>query len=227
MLAFNRLTLFGIAILFALSACGGGGGGDDNFVPTDPNTVFQLFPPGGPAVGTSSNTSLSGTDNFGDRWTATSSSQVQADTTFLGESVRPTLSIIGLTYVPTGAFINITSTSYIQYDVGAVYNIGSSSTTTTVSFLANPIPYTAKIGDLGVVGTYTNNVGDVTTQTWEVADAGSGRAKVILRTTIVDQFSTLIGSSVDTTVKLPDGTTVSTLAQISLFNPDVVINLSD
>ena len=77
------------------------------------------------------------------------------------------------------------------------------------------------------MGTYTNNVGDVTTQTWEIADAGSGRAKAILRSSTVDQFSTLISSSVDTTVILPDGTSVSTIVEVTLFNPDVVIILSD
>jgi hypothetical protein len=218
------LVLFSISIL-TLSACGGG---DSSFKPTDPNTVFQLFLPGGPATGASENWSLTGTDNFGDSWTATISSQVQSDTTFLGEAVRPTLSIMGLTYVPTGGFINITSTSYIKYDVNAVYSIGSSDgTTTTVAYSANPLPYTAKIGDLGVVGTYTNNAGDVSTQTWELADGGSGRAKIILRSSIVDQFSTPIGSSVDTSLIRPDGTTVSYQAQITSFNPDLVINLSD
>ena len=121
-------------VVFTLAACGGGGG-DSSFKPTDPNTVFQLFPPGGPATGTSENRSLTGTDNFGDSWTATISSQVQSDTTFLGEAVRPTLSIIGLTYVPTGGFINITSTSYIKYDVNAVYSIGSSDSTTKQSHI--------------------------------------------------------------------------------------------
>jgi hypothetical protein len=226
---FPKFVLF-LSVLL-LVACGGGSGGSDSgstFVPTDPNTVFQLFPPGGPTVGESSTVNLSGTDNFGDSWTASGSSQVQADTTFLGESVRPTLTILNLTYVPTGAFVNVTSTSYTRYDAGAVYRIGISDTsTTTVSFIANPVPYTAKIGDLGIVGTYTNNVGDVTTQTWEIADAGSGRAKAILRSSTVDQFSTLISSSVDTTVILPDGTTVSTIVEVTLFNPDVVITLSD
>lgn len=51
-------------VVFTLAACGGGG--DSSFEPTDPNTVFQLFPAGGPAPGTSENRSLTGTDNFGD-----------------------------------------------------------------------------------------------------------------------------------------------------------------
>jgi hypothetical protein len=109
-----------------------------------------------------------------------------------------------------------------------VYSIDTSNnSSTTVAYAANPLPYTAKIGDFGVVGTYPNNVGDVTTQSWELADGGSGRANVILHTSIVDQFSTLIGSGVDTSLILPDGTTASYQAQIILFNPDVVINLSD
>jgi hypothetical protein len=45
-------------VVFTLAACGGGG--DSSFEPTDPNTVLQLFPAGGPAPGTFENRSLTG-----------------------------------------------------------------------------------------------------------------------------------------------------------------------
>jgi len=217
--------------VLAITACGGGGSGggsdDDNtFVPTDHNTVFRIDTVGGPAVGSTESWVLTGSDNDGDGWRLTVSIQVQADTTFLGEPVTPNFRTGQLTYLPTGGFVNIISTSYAQYVTDGLYYIGFSGDTTTVAYTASLVPYAGMIGDQGLMGTYTNNIGDVDTITWEIADGGGGLAKVIIRISTVDQFGFFQNSSVETILTRPDGSEVSRTIELTDFDTGLVVTLS-
>jgi len=213
-----------VLLLTALSGCGGGG---SDFVPTDPNTLFEIEKPGGPSIGSSDSYTLSGTDSDGDHWTLSMSSQVQADTTFLGEPVSPIFSIVQLKYSPTGGIANASGTSYYKYDADGFSYIGNKGDTTTVASTANLIPYTVKIGDIGEIGTYTDNVGDVTTRTWEISDGGNGLANLTVRSTTLDQFGNLFESEVQTVLINPDGTVVSRNITLSYFDLELTIEFSD
>jgi len=215
-----------VLLLTVLSGCGGGGGGAD-FVPTDPNTIFEIEKPGGQSIGSSDSYTLSGTDSDGDHWTLSMSSQVQADTTFLGEPVSPIFSIVQLKYSPTGGIANASGTSYYKYEADGFYFIGDSGDTTTIASTTNLVPYAVKIGDLGEIGTYTDNVGDVTTMTWEISDGGNGLANLTVRSTTLDQFGNLFGSEVQTVLINPDGTVVSRNITLSYFDLELTIEFSD
>jgi len=220
---FANLTI-AVLLLIALSGCGGGG---SDFVPTDPNTVFEIEKPGGQSIGSSDSYTLSGTDSDGDRWTLSISSQVQADTTFLGESVRSIYAIGQLTYLPTGGIANTSVIVYYKYEANGFYLIGDSGDTTTIANTAKLVPYTGMIGDLGEIGTYTNNVGDVTTETWELSDGGNGLANWIVRSTTFDQYGNLIIGTVESALINPDGTVVSRKATLSYYDFGYTIEFSD
>ena len=221
-LSIRKLALIG-SIVF-LTSCGGGGGGS-NSVPTDPNTIFQLFPPGFFSVGFSETTNFTGTDTGGGVFTATASVQTQAQTTFLGQPAIPQLVQIQLTNTATGAFISDTGTGFWSTSATDRRNLGfSNSSSTTVSATTTAIPQTAKIGDFGDVGTYTDNAGDVSVDSWRLDDGFNGRAKLVVLSTETDQFGTLITSSTTTDLIDTSGNVIS--EEIKIFFADVGITLT-
>ena len=74
-----KISLFFLLSLI-LTACGGGGGGGS--APTNPNTVFQLFSSNEFVVGNTTQTTYTGSDSAGGKYTGTFSEKTQAQTTF-------------------------------------------------------------------------------------------------------------------------------------------------
>jgi len=135
---FKNITI-SLLLLTVISACGGGGS------PTDPNTVFQTFPPGYFTTGYSNTINFTGTDSTGDDYTGTASEQTQAQTTFLGEPAIPVLAQIQLTNTSTGGFASNVGTSYFTTSASDRHYLGySDSSSTTVSATTFAIPQTAK-----------------------------------------------------------------------------------
>ncbi|MDB4575773.1 hypothetical protein N9112_02315 [bacterium] len=189
------LVLFAFIII---QGCSSGGG--DSTSPTDPNTVFQLFPTGYFTAGYTSTINYTGTDTAGSTYTGTVSKQTQAESTFLGVPAIPILYQIQITNTATGAFASGTSTEYFSTLATDRHYLGySSNTTTTVSATTSPIPQTAKIGDFGIIGTYTDNAGNVDIQSWRIDDGGNGTANGVLLSNETDQFGNPTSSSVETT----------------------------
>ena len=157
------LTLISALILIG---CGGGGGGG---VPTDPNTVFRSAPSGYFADGFSQTHNYTGTDSEGGVYTATLSEQTQSQTTFLGVPAIPILGVLQLNNTANGAFVSSAVTVYYTTSASDRHYLGSSdSSTTTVSSTTNALPESVKIGDFGVIGTYTDNAGNVTQESWRL-----------------------------------------------------------
>ena len=214
-------------VVFTLAACGGGGGGGggDDFVPTDPNTVFQTFPPGYFTTGYSDTVNYTGTDSRGDVYTFTGSVQTQAQTTFLGEPAIPLLAQVQITNTSTGGFASNTGTTYYSTSASDRRHLGySDSSETTVSATTFAIPQTATIGDFGVVGTYTNNAGEVDDQSVRLDDGGNGRAKLVILSTKRDQFGALLISSTSTTLIDTSGNPIS--GKIEIFYADIGVTLT-
>jgi len=207
--------------VLAIASCGGG----SNFVPTDPNTVFQLLPTGYFTDGYSKTTNFTGSDSAGGVHTATLSEQTQAQTTFFGEPAIPVLGQIQLTNTVTGAFVSNVGTEYYSISASDRRFLGySDSSSTTVSATTSAIPQTAKIGDFGSIGTYTDNVGDVDVTSWRLDDGGSGRAKMVALSTETDQFGTLTVSSTTTTLIDTSGNVIS--QEIVIFYADIGVTLT-
>ena len=179
--------------LVLLGACGsgGGGGGDSSSTstpaptPTDTNLAFQLFPAGFFSSGYTETYQLSGSDTNGGAYTATLSATTQAQTTFNGQPAIPVQSVVKITNTQTGAFVTGTSTGYHSTDSGSRMYLGFTDNTTSTTYTAvslNIIPQSAKIGDIGVVGTYSGG-GETDQISWQLTNANNGLANLVTNNT--------------------------------------------
>src|SRR3989344_963773 len=179
--------------LVLLGACGsgGGGGGDSSSTstpaptPTDTNLAFQLFPAGFFSSGYTETYQLSGSDTVGGTYTATLSATTQSQTTFNGQPAIPVQSLVKITNTQTGAFVTGTSIGYHSTDSGSRMYLGFTDNTTNTTYTAvslNVIPQSAKIGDSGVVGTYSGG-GETDQISWQLTNANSGLANLVTNNT--------------------------------------------
>lgn len=200
-------------VLLIIQGCSSGGG--DSTTPTDPNTVFQSFEAGVFTAGFTETINYTGTDTAGGVWSGTVSEQTQPQSTFLGQPAIPILVQVQLTNSANGAVLSTTGTNYWSTSASDRHYLGYSDTSsTTVSATTTAIPETVKIGDFGVVGTYTDNAGSVVVQTWRLDDGSNGLANIIRLITEKDQFGNLVTSSTSTTLIDTSGKTISrTLVQ--------------
>ena len=218
---FNRSIISTIFVSLLLSACGGSGGGRDDdssadgFVPTDPSTVFNLFSADFFTPGNSAALTCSGRDDSGDRYTSTISSETLPETTFLGVPAIPILVQVQIKNTSSGGEINNAGTGYYSTDASDRRYLGFAGDTATVPPVINfTIPSTAKIGEDGDIGEYTDNAGFVETISWRLEDGGNGRAKKVEVKIEVDQLDSLVSSITETTLIDPDGTGVATTLEI-------------
>ena len=215
-------------ILFALiiiQGCSSGGG--DSAPPTAPDTVFQLFQPGAFTVGFTETMNYTGTDTAGGVWNGTISDQTQSESTFLDQPAIPILSQVKLTNTANGEVISNIGTAYYSTSASDRRYLGySDSFTSTVSATTTAIPETAKIGDFGVIGTYTDNAGSVDVQSWRLDDGGSGRAKIVQLSTEKDQSGTLELSTTTTTLIDTSGNTISRTLVIFFADINVTLTLN-
>ncbi len=158
------IALIGIVLLSACGSGGGGGGGSSSSTSTpaptstDTNLAFQLFPAGFFSNGYTETYQLSGSDTAGGTYTATLSATTQAQTTFNSQPAIPVQSVVKITNTQTGAFVTGTSIGYHSTDSGSWMYLGFTDNTTSTTYTAvslNVVPQSAKIGDIGVVGTYS------------------------------------------------------------------------
>jgi len=164
--------------------------------------------------------SFTGTDTAGGVWSGTFSEQTQSQSTFLGQPAIPVLGQIQLTNSANGAVLSNIGTSYWSTSASDRRYLGYSDTfSTTASATTTAIPETAKIGDFGVVGTYTDNTGSVDVQSWRLDDGGNGLAKIVQLSTEKDQFGNLETSSTTTTLIDTSGRPIS--QTLVLFFADI------
>ena len=217
----TKRLIFTLALIgTALISVGCSSGGGDSTTPTDPATEFQLFQPGAFTAGFTETINYTGTDTAGGVWNGTISNLTQPESTFLGQPAIPFLTQVQLTNTANGAVLSDIGTAYYSTLASDRHYLGFSGTaTTTVSAITTAIPETAKIGDFGVIGTYTDNAGSVDVQSWRLDDGGSGRAEIVQLSSESDQFGTLELSSVTTTLIDTSGNTIS--RTIVIFFADI------
>lgn len=213
-----------LLVLILTQGCSSGGG--DSTAPTDPNTVFQLFPTAFFTPGYTETTNLTGNDTSGGTYTATVSEETQAESTFLGVPAIPILQQLQIQNTATGAFASAVGTAYWTPLATDRHYLGYSGTTTTVSATTSAIPQTAKIGDFGVVGTYTDNAGDIDVQSWRIDDGGNGNANIVLLSNETDQFGNPTASSVQTSKIDVTGNTLSLKLVIYYADSGITVTLN-
>ena len=213
-----------VFLVSLIAACGGGGGGS---TPTNPDTVFQVFPSAMFVPGTIKTTNYTGTDNNGGTYTGVLSEQTQTESVFLGQAAIPVLSQLQFTNTGTGASVTGISTTYFSTSVTDRRFLGTSdSTTTTVTANTTPIPQTVKIGDFGNIGTYTDNAGNVTTVTFRIDDGGNGNGKAVVIQTERDQFGALVSTETTESIIDPSGNTLSETIIIFFNDLGVTVTLN-
>lgn len=223
----NYIIALGLLCLSALSISGCSSGDDGGVTPTDPNTVFELFPSAFFTAGTTDTLNFTGTDTAGGVYTAIVSEQTQAQSTFLGQPAIPILMQLELTNTASGGFASNVGTGYYSVSAADRHYLGySDSLSTTVSAITTAIPQTALIGNFGVTGTYTDNAGDVDIQSWRLDDGGNGRAELVHLSTSKDQFDNLISSSTTTSLIDTNGNVISVTLELFLANEGVTITLN-
>ena len=216
-----------ISTLGLILAQGCSSSGGDGATPTDPNTVFQLFDNGYFTPGYTNTTDYVGSDTKGSSYTAIISSQTQTQSTFLGQPAIPILQQIQITNTSTGASVSDIGTGYYSIDPNDRHFLGqSSSTSTTVSAVTSPIPQTAKIGDFGTIGTYTDNAGDVASMSWRLDDGLNGNGKAVILSNVRDQFGNLDYSQTSSSIIDPSGNTISSQYVIYYEGPGVTVTLN-
>ena len=220
----RNILLFMVVSLMA--ACGGGGGGSSSN-PTDPNTVFQLFPANKFVQGNVESLNYTGADNIGGKYTGSFTERTEAQTTFLGQQAIPLLGQLQLSNTVNGAVISDIVTTYVSISATDRRLLGTSdSTSTTVTATTTAIPQTAKIGDFGVVGTYTDNAGDVDTESWRLDNGGNGNATIVLLSTVRDQSGAILNSSTTSTVIDKNGNTITQKLVLFISSQNVTITLN-
>ena len=221
----NRLILTLALVGTALVSVGCSS--DDAPPATDPATVFQLFEAGSFTAGFTETSNFTGTDTAGGVWSGTISEQTQSQSTFLGQPAIPILAQVQLTNSANGAIISNIGTGYWSTSASDRRYLGySDSSTATVSATTAAIPETAKIGDFGVVGTYTDNSGSVDVQSWRLDGGTSGQAKIVQLSTEKDQFGNLEVSSTSTAVIDTSGKTLSRILVLFFADTGVTLTLS-
>jgi len=217
-----------VFISLGLISCGGSDTENGyDFIPTDPNTVFSLFPAGYFNEGYSETYNLNGSDTAGGIQTGSYSIQTQAQSIFNSDAAIPFSVILSITNTQTGAFATASGTGYYSANQNDLRNLGYDSTTTgvvTVSAITSTLPLTGKINDFGDIGEYTDSAGEKDVDTWRLRDAGNGKAKLTYYSTSFDQFGSAISTSEETYVINPDGTRNS--LEFKLYYPGSGITIT-
>ena len=226
---YDKYKLFGTLTLLALliSGCGGGGtstntGSGKN--PTDTNLSFKLFPDNY-FVNYDVAANLAGSDNKGNTYTGSIAENTLPETVFLSGNAIPIETVINFT-ASNGGFAAVTQSQYFGTNASDRRFLGIGGDITTVSASTFTIPTTAKIGESGTAGTYTDNSGAISTLTWDIKDGFDGKAKLILLTTTNTQSGNLDNTFSTTYLIEPDGTRLSVELQTFNENVDLEVVLS-
>jgi hypothetical protein len=185
-----RIFALSVIALVGLGSIIASGSGSNGSFPTDPDVLFATFPSGYFTDGFREAYSFTGTDTAGGTYKADMSIQTGAQTTFNGTPAIPISAISNLTNTQTQAFITETIRIYYSTNINDLRFLGSEDLTSGVVSTAvstTAIPKTARIGEFGNVGTYTNSAGDTDVETWQISDGLNGLAFFAFFTSTTNQ----------------------------------------
>ena len=211
----KKSLLWILPLLFLLTACGGGGGSDSgdsggsplNGSPTDSSTDFSLFPPGFFDSGYNSSLGLKGQDNQGRDFSGIYSQYTEGPGTVGSE---PAWGIhTNITFQGGGLYALADTVDYYSLDPSSRRLMGydGDSRSVTVTGLT-AIPETARIGDSGPVGVYTDSDGSIFALEWWLQDGFNGRALLVLKSTGRTASGALDNTTETRYLIEPDGTRI-------------------
>lgn len=215
-------TILVITVALFIVSCG------DSSTSANPDSEFDIFPSSMFVTGTNKITNFTATDSNENSYTLILSEQTLADSQFLSQTAITIMSQLHLTNLSTGASISSFMTSFFSTSATERRFIGfSTSQSATVSAETSIIPQTAKIGDFGSVGTYTDNVGNVTTKSFRVENGGNGNGKVVILTIERDQFEAILLTEAITTLIDPNGNILSQAIVLFFADSDVTLTFNE
>jgi hypothetical protein len=192
----NRIAALSATVFIGLISIIGKGGGDA--APSNPDVFFSTFPAGYFTDEYREAYSFAGSDTAGGTYTGDISIQTGAQTTFNGTPAIPVSAIFNITNTQTSVFDTETVTIYFSTDLNDLRFLGSESVTlgiVSTAISTTAIPKTARIGDFGNVGTYTDSTGDTDVETWQITDGSNGRAFFVDFISTTDQFGNFDGTA--------------------------------
>ncbi|HQV31620.1 MAG TPA: hypothetical protein PKV71_07080 [Calditrichia bacterium] len=166
---------------------------EDSTGPTE-EPSYQLFPNGYFSTGFREEYSLVGSSQSGTQFTGTHLELTQSPVTFGGQQTAPVTIRDEWADNLGGSFL--TSTAYFYSTDGDNRQLLGIQDQLTTGILtpttSTAMPVSAKIGDSGQVGVYSDGQGNTLTQTWELQAGENGRAKMVLANQVRDANNTLV-----------------------------------
>lgn len=178
--------LWMLPLLFLLTACGGGGGSgsDDNGesplsgTPTDGNTDFALFPPGFFDEGFNSSLGIEGKDNQGRNYSGIYGQFTEGPGSVGSEPAWGVRTKVVFQGEGLSAVANTVEYYSLDPSNRRLMGYTGDNQSATVTGLT-AIPETARIGDSGSVGVFTNSDGSTFALEWWLEDGYNGRALLV------------------------------------------------
>jgi hypothetical protein len=179
----NEVLITTIWVIFLMAGCGGNGGSSSapQTIPTPLRTPVNVTSTkaiftGTATAGTQYSFSLTGTDLQGNSWTGSFTLISDGITTFEGQSVTASRSILTLQKLG-GAPASMTTTRYFLSPIGAMYKLVDSSGRLITVIAESPVPDVPLTGESA---TGTGSVSDGTTALigWKLDPDVNGNSKL-------------------------------------------------
>lgn len=177
-------------VVLILSACGGGGGGSGNGDP-DPNPgnteeSFRLFPQGYFVAGYREEFDIEGENIFGE-YEGTILTVTESEAIFNGSQAVPVRTFTDWhNKLDVEDAVALEGVDYFSTAEDDRRRLGNFFTTFLITAVANSnevLPVTAKFGDEGTAGIFSDSVGETIEITWKLEDAGNNKAKLTWQST--------------------------------------------
>jgi len=173
--------------------------GTEEFTPTDPNSVFKLFPYTYFLQIYDASYNLYNTNSSDGSVAFWQSFQGAYAFTYNGESVISVRKFqMNYTTEGIGTFGEFFGHIYYSIDITDLRLLGFNDTLTGISATSTTttaIPEVALIGSSGNVGSYIDSTGSTIVIDWELMDGGNGFAKLVFSMTTTDQYNVLLFTS--------------------------------
>lgn len=153
--------------------------------PTDRSILFATIPADFFSGNYAATYALTGVYSNGDEASATLSYQSGSTTTHDSLSVNAIDEYLSLTNTTSGAVSSEWGESYYSTDLSDLHYLGNYlhvSGVSTTAISTTPLPLLAKIGDFGVVGSYSASDGTTISSSWALEDGYNGKAKLVITT---------------------------------------------
>lgn len=195
--------------------------------PTPTEPTYQLFPNGYFSTGFREEYTLTGSSSNGETHSGNLFILAQASETFNGVAVASILTQSSWTDVSTGAMHSSAGEDKWTLDNNDRRRLAVENPLSGQIFLATTpqtIPTTAKIGESGSFGTYTDQNGNSEVLTWRLESAGNNQAKFTIASRVSDSSGAAFSENDSSFIVGEDGTRSSMTIRFLLVPLGITTN---